>query len=56
MTNQEQIAVLEKHKLNISNCSTFEEFKVAQINYIEFLIQCFENEDQHEFTIKVDRD
>lgn len=44
MNKIEQILALEKHKDNISKCTSFEQFKSAQIEYISFLIEIFQNE------------
>lgn len=48
MTKTEQIAILEAQRQKIINCNSFVEFQQNQINYIELLIRCFENEKLHD--------
>lgn len=38
MTRPENILCLMQHRDNIANCSTFEEFKAAQLRFLNLLV------------------
>ena len=52
MTFDERIAVLTEHHRAVSECSTFEAFKLQQLAFLEFLIEDFKSDQRKELEDK----
>ncbi len=44
MTTDEQVCALRLHRLNLSEAATWQEFRAAQVEFVQLMIQMLENE------------